>query len=148
DSATTTQAKLDWELKTNSLKWNQASTNKANVDYYRGLISLRKAHPLFRMNSVTEINKRFEWLPSYGTNALGFMYKNTASDGSKAGDTWNRIAFGSNPNSTALTMSLPAGTWYVVVNDVAAGVSSLATITNNKVTVPANSTVVLTDTKP
>ncbi len=148
DSATTTQAKLDWELKTNSLKWNTAFTNKMNVDYYRGLIALRKAHPLFRMNSVAEINKRFEWLAGYGTNALGFMYKNTASDSTKLGDTWNRIAVGVNPNDTALTMTLPTGTWYVVVNDTAAGVSTLATITTNKVTVPANSTVVLTDTKP
>ncbi len=148
DSATTTQLKLDWELKTNSLKWNLAFTNKVNVDYYRGLISLRKAHPLFRMNSVAEINKRFQWLPAYGSNALGFMYKNTASDSTKLGDTWNQIVVGSNPNSTALTMTLPTGTWYVVVNDVAAGVTSLATITTGKVTVPANSTVVLTDTKP
>jgi hypothetical protein len=45
-------------------------------------------------------------------------------------------------------MNLPTGTWYVVVNATAAGTSSLATITNNKVTVPAYSTVVLTDTKP
>ena len=148
DSATTTALKLDWELKTNSLKWNQASTNKINVDYYRGLIALRKAHPLFRMNSVAEINKRFEWLPGYASNALGFMYKNTASDGSKLGDTWNRIVIGSNPNDTAKTMGLPSGTWYVVVNDTAAGVSTLATITNGQVSVPANSTVVLTDTKP
>lgn len=148
DSATTTQAKLDWELKTNSLKWNQALTNKANVDYYRGLIALRKAHPLFRMNSVAEINKRFEWLGYFADNGLGFMYKNTAADSSKLGDSWNRIVFATNPNDTGKTLTLPTGTWYVVVNDVAAGTATLATITNNKVTVPANSTVVLTDTKP
>lgn len=148
DSATTTQAKLDWELKTNSLKWNQGFTNKLNVDYYRGLIALRKAHPLFRMNSVAEINKRFEWLPYFADNGLGFIYKNTASDGTKLGDTWNRIVFATNPNDLAKTLSLPVGTWYVVVNDTAAGTTALATITTNKVTVPANSTVVLTDTKP
>ena len=149
DTLTTQASKIDWELKTSSLKWNSGFTNKVNVDYYRGLIALRKAHPLFRMNSTSDINKYFEWLPYYQSpNALGFMYKNTASDSSKLGDTWNRIAIGVNPNSTSATMTLPTGTWYVVVNDTAAGTSSLATITNNKATVPAYSTVVLTDTKP
>jgi len=149
ETATTTAAKLTWELATNSLKWNSAYTNKLNVDYYKGLIALRKAHPLFRMNSVAEINKYFEWLPYYGSpNALGFMYKNTAADNSKLGDSWNRIAIGVNPNGTAATMTLPAGTWYVVVNDTTAGTTSLATVTNNKATVPAYSTVVLTDTRP
>jgi pullulanase/glycogen debranching enzyme len=149
ETATTTAAKLTWELATNSLKWNSAHTNKLNVDYYKGLIALRKAHPLFRMSSVADINKYFEWLPYYNSpNALGFMYKNTAADTSKLGDSWNRIAIGVNPNSTAATMNLPAGTWYVVVNDTAAGTTSLATVTNNKATVPAYSTVVLTDTRP
>jgi len=149
DTATTPAAKLTWELATSSLKWNSAYTNKVNVDYYKGLIALRKAHPLFRMNSVADINKYFEWLPYYNSpNALGFVYKNTATDNSKLGDTWNRIAIGINPNPADATMNLPTGTWYVVVNATAAGTSSLATITNNKVTVPAYSTVVLTDTKP
>ena len=145
ETATTTAAKLTWELSTSSLKWNSAYTYKTNVAYYKGLIALRKEHPLFRMNSVADINAHFQWLAGYGTNALGFFYKNTGSDNSKLGDTWEQIAVGINPNSTSLTMTLPStGTWYVVANDTAAGTSTLQTLTGtNKVTVPAYSTVVV-----
>lgn len=145
ETATTTAAKLTWELATNSLKWNSAYTNKLNVDYYKGLIALRKAHPLFRMNSVADINVHFQWLAAYGPNALGYFYKNTGSDNSKLGDTWEQIAVGVNPNPTTLTMTLPStGTWYVVGNDTAIGTTTLQTLTStNKVTVPAYSTVVV-----
>jgi len=145
ETATTTAAKLTWELATSSLKWNSAYTNKANVDYYKGLIALRKAHPLFRMNSVADINQHYQWLAGYGNNALGFFYKNTGNDNSKIGDTWEQIAIGVNPNSTSLTMTLPStGTWYVVGNDTAIGTATLQTLTGtNKVTVPAYSTVVV-----
>ena len=115
------------------------------MDYYKGLIALRKAHPLFRMNSVADINQHYQWLAGYGNNALGFFYKNTGNDNSKLGDTWEQIAIGVNPNSTSLTMTLPStGTWYVVGNDTAVGTATLQTLTNtNKVTVPAYSTVVV-----
>jgi len=125
----------------NSLKWNLAATNASTVAYYKGLIALRKAHPLLRLSSVADINARFHWLGGYGSNALGFYY----DGGSNVGDSWGTIAAGINPNGNDLTMTLPStGTWYVVANGTAAGTSTITTLTNtNKVTVPANSVVVV-----
>jgi len=141
DTATTTAAKLTWELATTSLKWSSAYTNRANVAYYKGLIAIRQAHPLLRLSTVADINGHFNWLAGYGTNALGFYY----SGGASVSDSWSQIAIGVNPNSTALTMTLPStGTWYVVANDTGAGTATLQTLTaTNKVTVPAYSTVVV-----
>ena len=125
----------------NSLKWGLASTNADVRNYYRGLISLRKAHPLFRLSTTAAINTSFKWAPYYNIpNALGYSW----TGGKAIGDTWDTIAVAHNPSDSTGTMTLPAtGTWYVVVNDKSAGTSTLQTLTNtNKLPVPANGTVV------
>ena len=143
ESVTTVAGKLAWELDVSSLKWNQAYTNKLTVDYYKGLIQLRKAHPLLRLDNVDAINGRYKWLSWSGgatTNALGFYYDR----GDLVGDTWSNIAVGINPNSSSATLTLPnGGTWYVVVNDTKAGTSTISQFTGSTVTVPANSTIVV-----
>ena len=138
---TTVAGKLAWELDVSSLKWNQAYTNKSIVDYYKGLIKLRKEHPLLRLDNNAAIDGRFKWAPAVtGANTLGFYY----DQGNLVGDSWTNIAIGINPNGSDQTLTLPnSGTWYVVVNGTAAGTSTLQTITGNKVTIPANSVVVV-----
>ena len=140
-SVTATADKLAWELNTSALKWNLAYTNKAVADYYKGLIQLRKQHPLFRLDNTGAIDGRYKWAPAVtGSNTLGFYY----DQGSLVGDTWSTIAVGINPNGTDQTLTLPnSGTWYVVVNGTAAGTNTITTFTGNKVTIPANSTVVV-----
>ena len=137
---TTVAGKLAWELDVSSLKWNQAYTNKLTTDYYKGLIALRKAHPLLRLDNVGAINGRYKWLVASGANALGFYY----DQGNLVGDSWTNIAVGINPNTSASTLTLPnSGTWYVVVNDTKAGTSTLSQFTGSTVSIPANSTIVV-----
>lgn len=42
----------------NSIKWNKVTENAEVVDYYRGLIAIRKKFPQLRLRSADEIRKR------------------------------------------------------------------------------------------
>lgn len=123
----------------NSLKWGERASEKVTVDYYKGLIALRKAHKAFRMNTPASIKKNLKFL-SASKNILAYSI-----DGKAAGDSWSSIVVISNPNSAAGKVTLPAsGNWIATVLGDKAGVKTLATYKGAKsVTVAPNSTVVL-----
>jgi pullulanase len=123
----------------NSLKWNQRVTEKVTVDYYKGLIALRKAHPAFRMNTPSAISANLKFLTA-PDDVLAYSL-----NGKAAKDKWSTIVVISNPYGTAKKVNLPAtGNWQVVVSGDKAGVATLSTLKKAKVaTVAANSTLVL-----
>ena len=45
----------------NSLKWNNVTLHKDIVDYYKGLIAIRKRFPCFRMRTSEEIKSRISY---------------------------------------------------------------------------------------
>ncbi len=123
----------------NSLKWGQRATYAATVSYYKGLISLRKAHPAFRMSSPTSISKNLKFLNA-PNSVLAYSL-----NGKAVKDSWATIVVISNPNATAQKVTLPAvGNWVASVLGDKAGVSTLATYRGTKsVTVAPNSTLVV-----
>lgn len=123
----------------NSLKWSLRQQNMSTVQYFTGLIALRKAHPAFRMSSadLVRANLRFRAAPS---NVISYVLQ-----GSAVKDAWRTTVVAHNPNSKPITITLPQqASWKVVVNGMRAGVSTLQTLANAKVAVvPAQSTLVL-----
>jgi pullulanase len=120
----------------NSLKWNARATNIVSVNYYKGLIAIRKAHPAFRMDTTAAVKANLKFL-SVDEPMIAYSL-----DGKAAGDSWNTIVVAHNPTTAARTVTLPSsGDWNVVVSGSRA---SLATITTLKgvttVSVPALST--------
>ena len=123
----------------NSLKWTQRVTELTTVNYYKGLIALRKAHAGFRMNTPAAITANLKFLTAPG-DVLAYSI-----NGKAAGDTWSSIVVISNPSDSAAKVTLPSvGNWSVVVQGDTAGVATLATLKNTKVaTVAAHSTLVI-----
>lgn len=123
----------------NSLKWTERVSQLTTVNYYRGLIALRKAHPAFRMSSPSVIKANLKFL-SAPNDTLAYSL-----NGKAVGDKWSSIVVVSNPNSSSQKVNLPSlGNWQVVVQGDLAGVSTITTLKNAKsVTVAANSTVVV-----
>ena len=123
----------------NGINWASRAVNASTVNYYAGLIALRKAHPAFRMKTAAAINSNITVAAST-KNVIRQVINGTA-----AGDSWKQIVVLHNANNSAVTISLPSkSTWYVVVNGTAAGVKTLATLKNtNKVVVPAMTSLVL-----
>lgn len=124
----------------NAIRWDQQITYSSVRNYYKGLIALRKAHPAFRMTTTDAIkaNLAFLTVPS-ASPAIAYSLNGTG-----AGDSWSKIVVVHNGGTAAVTITLPAtGAWYVVVNGDKAGTATLATVSGNKVTVPARTTMVL-----
>jgi pullulanase len=103
----------DWSLK------------KANADvfaYYRGLIALRKAHPVFRLRSGDDVRKRLQFLRSAPASRC-LVYQ---LDGRELpGETWTTVLVLLNGEAADQTFALPPGTWKVVADADRAGVEPL-----------------------
>lgn len=123
----------------NSLKWNLRSDNAVTVDYYKGLIALRAAHPAFRMSTTAAIQKNFRFLPA-PSSVITYVINGTAVK-----DSWKSIVVAHNPNAAAVTVTLPSkGDWREVVKGDKAGIKVLSTLAAaTKVLVDPQTTIVL-----
>ncbi len=123
----------------NSLKWNLRATNKSTVNYYKGLIALRKAHPVFRISTAALVRRDLVFLKE-PNNVIAYSL-----NGNGLKDSWHTVVVAHNPNATATLISLPAkGDWKVVVQGASAGTKALATLKSvQSVKVQGQSTLVL-----
>jgi pullulanase len=123
----------------NALKWNMRESNGAVVAYFKGLVSLRKAHPAFRMSSAKQLTSNLKFL-SAPSSLIAYSL-----NGAAAGDSWTSIVVAHNPNGRAVTLKLPTkGVWSVVVTGSLSGTKSLKVLRGaNSISVPAQSTLVL-----
>lgn len=123
----------------NSLKWAQRNANKGVVEYFTGLIALRKEHPAFRMRTAADVKANLRFVPNLN-DAIVYVLK-----GDAVGDSWSRIVVAHNPNPKPVQVTLPlTATWSIVVNGTRAGTTTLQTLKSTKrITVPAQTTLVL-----
>ena len=125
--------------KVNAIKWNNRVTNAAVVNYFKGLLALRSAHPAFRLATADAVRSTLKFMDA-PNGVLAYSL-----NGAAAGDAWASIVVAHNPNKKSVTIKLPAkGTWSIVVSGPNAGVKTLSTIKNAAtVVVPAQATLVL-----
>jgi len=122
----------------NKLDWTRKSENKETVDYFKGLIELRKAHPAFRMTSVDMIKKNLKFL-TVPKNVVAYEMNYNANM-----DTWAHIVVAFNANKEDKTVKLSKkGTWNVVVDGQKAGVKTIKQFNGGSLVVPALSSVVI-----
>ncbi len=114
---------------TNYINYKHAETNKELVDYYTGLIELRKKYPTFR-------KAKYEEITFYDSNenefALGFHL-------SHSGDEFI-VLFNANPSKEEKFL-LPEGKWHVLVNKDKSGIKILDTITKEIILESSTGTV-------
>ncbi|MDE5871325.1 MAG: DUF3372 domain-containing protein, partial [Muribaculaceae bacterium] len=99
----------------NAIDWSLKAKNRDQMDYYKGLIALRKAHPAFRMTSAEQIAGHLEFDPidSQKTpNLISYMLKDNAN-----GDSWKDIKVIFNGGDEPRSVELPEGTWQAAVKD-------------------------------
>ncbi|MCX8130214.1 MAG: type I pullulanase [Clostridia bacterium] len=126
----------------NQLDWSRKATYKDIYEYYKGLITMRKTHPAFRMLTTEDVQKNLVFMENIPKNMVGYTLNNNAN-----GDTWNTIAVLYNANKDDKEITLPADDWNIVVNSEKAGVELLDKVKGNKLTVPALTAMVLVDSK-
>jgi pullulanase len=122
----------------NMIRWENAARYREIVDYYAGLIRLRKAHPAFRQTEKAAIDQSLEIT---GAENLGvsFLLKGNAN-----GDSWRTIFVAYNGSAAPKIFALPAAVpvWRQVVDAQRAGIETLGEVSGT-VTLPPLSMAVL-----
>ena len=131
----------------NQIDWERKVEYSDLYDYYKGLISMRKAHKAFRMNTTEEIQNSIKFLDTDLDLPANVVAYNL--NGETVNDVWKNIMVLFNANDTDVEIPLYNGDldWEIVVNGESAGVKSLGSIKGSEgsVVVPAHSSYVLVD---
>ncbi len=128
----------------NKIDWNRKEQYNDVFNYYKGIISLRKSHKAFRMNTTRDIQNNLTFLKK-GKN---FNKDNVVAytlNGKNVGDPWENMAVIFNANKESVKVTLPRKGWTVVVNKDNAGTKKLDSVEGNIIEVPAQSSYVLVD---
>ena len=91
----------------NQLDWNRAWENQELVDWYRGLIALRKQLPACTDKSATA-KDRLLWAKDLGPNCACACLDNHGSD------RWQKLLVVFNCSDKACRFSLPEGKWQLL----------------------------------
>jgi len=126
----------------NSLDWNRVYENRDIVNYYKGLIKLRKKYRVFRMNSSEEIKKNLTFFERgesfYKENVVAYKIEDNSGK-----NLCNTIVVIFNPNDEEAFIDLKECGWSVLVNKEKAGVDEIYAIAGNNITVPSKCAHVL-----
>ena len=104
----------------NKLDWKRVKEYSDLVNYYKGLIEIRKNFSAFR-DPTTSAGNRIQWLTTSGTQQIAYSLTNNVSG------EWSKVVCLFNASSNGTTINLPSGNWVIVANDTKAGVESLGT---------------------
>jgi pullulanase len=131
----------------NMINWEWKRNNLDIFDYYKGLIALRKAHPMFRMKTGQDVAANLKFFDDdLGIRVPARCVAYSLTKGA-SGDSWSEVVVILNPNRDAVSVKIPDGTWTVVVDDDEAGTMPVSTgtskVSGGKVTVSRISAMVL-----
>ena len=123
----------------NALNWELASKNASTLAYFKGLIALRAAHPVFRMSKAADVKKNLTFI-QLAPDLIAYSL-----NGKNMKDSWKSVVVIHNSGLQSAIVSLPKkGKWNIVVQGASAGVKPINSLTGNSVAAPAQSTLVLT----
>ena len=123
----------------NQLDWSNKARYPQVFDYYKNLIALRKHHPAFRLGSADLVRKHLEFFETDDC-LVAFRLKNYAGR-----DDWRNIIVILNANSKSKEVTVPAGTYTKVCCDGVINEQGLGTVTGPRITVSAQSALILHD---
>ena len=124
----------------NAFKWDNLGKKEYQdvYNYYKGLISFRKAHPALRMTSGSEIDSSVKFLSGTSDNVIAYTI-----DGKSSGDSAQQILVIFNPNQKSEDISLPSGDWKVCINKETAGTTELSSASGKISVEPVSCTVLV-----
>jgi pullulanase len=109
----------------NMIRWREKAEQHDVVEYYRGLIELRRAHPLFRPETAGEARGSLKFLDDQlglpvPEGCVGFLIEDGAGR-----DEWSRALVLLNPQAKAVEFTIPEGEWRIFGDARRAGDSEL-----------------------
>lgn len=130
-------------LSVNAIDWNRSKTYKNLVDYYKGLIQIRKNFVSFREPTTITVNNTY-----FETNgqAIAYTIPNITHG------EWDMLAvlYNNSEESSRITLkshtTLPTS-WVVIAGSQRAGMNEIRRIDGNEITIPPMCCLVLVDNK-
>ncbi|MGE9213675.1 type I pullulanase [Exiguobacterium aurantiacum] len=119
----------------NQMDWKRAADRKADVQYMKGLIEMRKDNPGLRMTKATDVKKNLKF---YKAEANVISY----SIDDKAPGQKKDLFVTHNANGKTVKVKLPSGQWNLIVDGKQAGTKAIKRVSGT-VDVPAYSSVVV-----
>jgi pullulanase len=119
---------------TNWLNFEHADINRKLVDYYCGLIALRKAHPIFTKSGKSD----FSFIECENPFAFGFYIDKAGS-----GDRFDFFVLLNGHADSDAEFDLPPGPWSVLVDAETAGTSPLRILESETIILPPTSGMIL-----
>ena len=100
----------------NLLNWKQAEKEQELIEYYRGMIGLRKQLPGLCDKSA-EAKERIQTLQKR-SGCVGFLVDNRANDkeATKQQNGWEKLCIIYNANQKSENIHLPEGTWEILAD--------------------------------
>lgn len=100
----------------NMIRWREKADHQDIYEYYQGLISLRRAHPLFRLELAEQVRRAVKFLDddwgfALPANCVAYLIEDVTGE-----DDWSRALVILNPNAKAVEMTIPEGRWRVFGN--------------------------------
>lgn len=129
--------------KINQLDWDRRNDYSDLVQYYAGLIEIRKNFAPFTDPTETSV-KNIEFIQNLPKGVIAYTLKNDLTDDKQ----WKQVAVMFNASSENVEVELSSGLaneWVVVVNGDSAGLGGLSVIKENKAAVKAGTALMLVD---
>ena len=125
----------------NQIDWQRKNTYHKIFSYYQSLITLRKAHPAFRMTSANEIRSHLIFSSDYKPGVASYVLINHAN-----GDEWRTVLLVFNGNRTEIKFKLmPHINWRVVAHDEIIDTNSNRFVEGTEIMVPGISMLMLVE---
>jgi len=135
----------------NMIRWRDKAEHHDVVEYYRGLIELRRAHPIFRLETVDDVRGAVKFLDDHlglpvEPGCIGFLIEDVTGR-----DEWSRALVLLNPQARAVDFAIPDGEWRIFCDNRRAGNSELpqsaAKIGAGRVLAPPRGALILGELK-
>ncbi|MDR2103049.1 MAG: type I pullulanase [Treponema sp.] len=125
----------------NMLDWDRKSQYIDLVEYYRGLIQLRKRYGVFRLRRAEDIRERLHFL-SPGPGEAPYRRFIAYSLENPQDRVYPRFILLFNGSPEAREAAIPPGEWDLLVDGARAGIQPLAHISGAVVLVPAKTALI------
>jgi len=97
----------------NEVDWSLKKKNFDLFTYVRDLIALRKAHPMFRLRTREDVNKRLKFMDNPNSKVL----MHTIDGQGVPGEEWKNICVILNSDDHAADVTLPEGNWTIAIDE-------------------------------
>lgn len=121
----------------NEIDWSRKTKYKNVIDYYKGVVTLRKNHPAFRMTSTKMIQDHLKFIDTSDDLFIAYKISDHAN-----GDQWKDIIILLNGDKTNKRFHLPSGNWTLIADGQTINENGLTQL-SSEIIIPATTGFVL-----